>query len=308
MWIENFNDITMPAWSGRQKNAVVFTENYNRLYRAIIPRGEHFGSDMRRKLGGTRQATISYRIRRSPNYESDATFTGKALGIGDVRWNTGYGHKNPALYGGHGFSARAWVGKDNRFGIYVYHLDQTTKNGKTWGDTFVMGNLSADGEWSDVSISVDLDAGEVWGSINGVESRRWKIRVSSKTRCDIAWLDVYHGGSQVPRRDIWMDFDDIRAEWDTDLIVVPTDGTIPTVAYRDGYDSKPALRWAVKNAQALLANRGFLASNTFNSKCQPDGWFGPGTELAVKAFQRINGLPITAQVDSATWDRLLKRA
>ncbi|MDJ0773695.1 MAG: peptidoglycan-binding protein [Mastigocoleus sp. MO_167.B18] len=37
-----------------------------------------------------------------------------------------------------------------------------------------------------------------------------------------------------------------------------------------------------------------------------DGLFGPGTEAAVKRFQRANRLPITGVVDSRTWDKLTK--
>ena len=36
----------------------------------------------------------------------------------------------------------------------------------------------------------------------------------------------------------------------------------------------------------------------------PDGIFGADTENALKAFQRLNGLPATGRTDPATWDRL----
>ncbi|GHF38990.1 hypothetical protein HNQ07_001801 [Deinococcus metalli] len=35
-----------------------------------------------------------------------------------------------------------------------------------------------------------------------------------------------------------------------------------------------------------------------------DGWFGPVTAAAVRAFQGANGLPVTGTVDRATWDSL----
>ncbi|GGS29785.1 peptidoglycan-binding domain-containing protein [Deinococcus knuensis] len=37
---------------------------------------------------------------------------------------------------------------------------------------------------------------------------------------------------------------------------------------------------------------------------QGDGWFGPVTADAVRAFQSASGLPVTGRVDRATWDRL----
>lgn len=37
-----------------------------------------------------------------------------------------------------------------------------------------------------------------------------------------------------------------------------------------------------------------------------DGDFGPGTATAVEAFQSANGLPVTGQVDAATWPKLLE--
>jgi len=37
-----------------------------------------------------------------------------------------------------------------------------------------------------------------------------------------------------------------------------------------------------------------------------DGQFGAGTASAVSAFQTAHGLPVTGQVDAATWPVLLK--
>ncbi|MGM9321948.1 peptidoglycan-binding domain-containing protein [Deinococcus aquaticus] len=37
---------------------------------------------------------------------------------------------------------------------------------------------------------------------------------------------------------------------------------------------------------------------------QGDGWFGPVTAEAVRAFQQASALPVTGRVDRATWDRL----
>ena len=40
-------------------------------------------------------------------------------------------------------------------------------------------------------------------------------------------------------------------------------------------------------------------------KLVPDGIYGPNTVRAVREFQRQNGLPVTGETDSATWNRLV---
>ncbi|MBQ7128490.1 MAG: peptidoglycan-binding protein [Clostridia bacterium] len=42
-------------------------------------------------------------------------------------------------------------------------------------------------------------------------------------------------------------------------------------------------------------------------KVAPDGIFGQRTHDAVKAFQEINGLPATGEVDEKTWDEIYKQ-
>lgn len=54
---------------------------------------------------------------------------------------------------------------------------------------------------------------------------------------------------------------------------------------------------AVKRAQRLLEKHGV--------KCSQDGDFGPKTQAAVKEFQQKKGLPVTGDVDKATWAALL---
>ena len=36
----------------------------------------------------------------------------------------------------------------------------------------------------------------------------------------------------------------------------------------------------------------------------PTGYFGPRTQQAVEAFQRLYGLPVTGYVEAITWDRI----
>ena len=62
--------------------------------------------------------------------------------------------------------------------------------------------------------------------------------------------------------------------------------------------------YAVTNIQYLLA---YL--NQFYSEIPPvalDGIYGPSTENAVRAFQQLFDLPVTGEVDLATWDALYR--
>lgn len=43
------------------------------------------------------------------------------------------------------------------------------------------------------------------------------------------------------------------------------------------------------------------------SKVKVDGVFGAGTQSAVRAIQRKNGLKVTGAVDSKVWDLLIKK-
>lgn len=61
----------------------------------------------------------------------------------------------------------------------------------------------------------------------------------------------------------------------------------------------------VKRAQALLAVAGEVASNTFDENHSPDGLFGPGTEEAVKSFQRKQDLIPDGVIGKMTWAELL---
>ena len=38
----------------------------------------------------------------------------------------------------------------------------------------------------------------------------------------------------------------------------------------------------------------------------PDGIYGPETRRAIEEFQKLYGLPVTGEADSATWNRLVK--
>jgi peptidoglycan hydrolase-like protein with peptidoglycan-binding domain len=74
----------------------------------------------------------------------------------------------------------------------------------------------------------------------------------------------------------------------------------PTLRLSAGYpDVSPYLRDEVKILQRSLVDWGFQVT--------PDGKFGPGTERAVKAFQRRSGLGDDGVVGPRTWELLLAK-
>ena len=71
----------------------------------------------------------------------------------------------------------------------------------------------------------------------------------------------------------------------------------PVLRLNSGYpDSSPELQGAVRDLQRELVRWGF--------DIKPDGKLGPGTEGAVKIFQRKHGLRDDGIVGSATWSAL----
>lgn len=64
--------------------------------------------------------------------------------------------------------------------------------------------------------------------------------------------------------------------------------------------------WA-RRVQSLLAANGVRVSNTFNSQGYADGIIGPGSESAIKGFQRTRGLSNDGIVGKNTWTKLLGR-
>jgi hypothetical protein len=74
----------------------------------------------------------------------------------------------------------------------------------------------------------------------------------------------------------------------------------PTLELDDGFeDVSPELRDEVKELQSLLNKQGFSLT--------VDGFFGEGTETAVKKFQSTHGLVADGVVGKATWNALLNQ-
>jgi hypothetical protein len=76
-----------------------------------------------------------------------------------------------------------------------------------------------------------------------------------------------------------------------------------------GYSSKGLAHQQedVKTCQALLLKEGYEDRNTTDPRNYADGYFGPGTETAVKNFQQAEGLAVDGVVGAATWAALLSQ-
>ena len=63
-------------------------------------------------------------------------------------------------------------------------------------------------------------------------------------------------------------------------------------------------RECVRKLQSWLAVEDVIAANTFDANHKPDGLAGPGTDSAIKAFQKKNGLKDDGVVGPKTWATL----
>lgn len=71
------------------------------------------------------------------------------------------------------------------------------------------------------------------------------------------------------------------------------------------YDQKPGRTGGLAGGYVELLQQRLISKHFACGGCGADGIFGNGTEQSVKNFQEENNLPITGEVDSVTWTRLL---
>ena len=109
-------------------------------------------------------------------------------------------------------------------------------------------------------------------------------------------------GQQYIRGYIVPDFKSAADGKDPEPEPVSDDGTIDvtTLRYGDGMGDKQDRHDEVAAAQALLILRGCSCG-----WCGADGEFGNDTRKAVLKFQQKMSIPVTAQIDTATWDKLV---
>ncbi len=82
---------------------------------------------------------------------------------------------------------------------------------------------------------------------------------------------------------------------------------MPELSLYAGYRSKGRYgeRFAVSALQILLARHGFADARSLDGTCAADGYFGRGTEAALKAFQRSVGLVADGVCGLREWSLLV---
>ena len=83
----------------------------------------------------------------------------------------------------------------------------------------------------------------------------------------------------------------------------PPERIFPTIREGDGFlgGPNPEYRPAVKAAQIMLDHWDFADLRSTDGSCGADGAFGPGTEEAVRDFQRDRSLVVDGIVGDVTW-------
>ena len=85
------------------------------------------------------------------------------------------------------------------------------------------------------------------------------------------------------------------------------DYEMPTLELWDGYKSKGKghLRQSVRALQIMLAGAGHADQMSADKTCAADGWFGQGTDAAVRSFQRDYALVADGKCGRLTWAALV---
>ncbi|MCP3976363.1 MAG: DNRLRE domain-containing protein, partial [bacterium] len=194
-----------------------------------VPEGENTGSGVAFKFQdqtGSEPEEIFFRYYIRIDQSWDPTYGGKFPGISGTYGVAGWGGRPSD--GTNGWSARGLfqpnvAGAANPLyntvpvGHYVYHAEQPTQ----WGDNVLwqeayLGYLEKD-RWYSIeqhlvlnTPGIDNGVLETW--VDGRLAYRqtdWRWRDTTALKIEQIWLNVYHGGSDVPDQDISLYIDNI---------------------------------------------------------------------------------------------------
>jgi len=197
--------------------------------RVTVPAGENTGTGFAFEFAdqtGTEPEEIYFRYYLRIDQSWDPTYGGKFPGVSGTYGVAGWGGRQSD--GTNGWSARGLYqptvpGGDNPLagtvpiGSYVYHADQPTQ----WGDNVLwqdgyLGFLEKD-RWYSVEQHLVLNTPglndgvlETW--VDGRLAHRqtdWRWRDIDSLKIEQIWMNVYHGGTDVPDQDISLYIDNI---------------------------------------------------------------------------------------------------
>jgi len=199
--------------------------------RVSVPAGEHYGTSFKYDfvdMGMAPPAEMHFRysIRLGPTWTTDGGGGGKLPGFGATYDTAGWGGRPSD--GTNGWSARMlfWQpesGRDTgatRIGYYAYHADMTGTYGANWfwsGGPIGPGGALEVGRWYQIECYVRNNTpgendGVLRGWVDGVmvyEKTDVKFRDVERLHLENIWFDIYYGGSWVPPRDMYVDFDNV---------------------------------------------------------------------------------------------------
>jgi hypothetical protein len=197
--------------------------------KVTVPAGENTGMSVAYKFAdqtGSEPEEIYFRYYLRIDQSWDPTYGGKFPGISGTYGVAGWGGRRSD--GTNGWSARGLyqptvpdngnpLGDMVPVGSYVYHAEQPTQ----WGDNVLwqdgyLGYLEKD-RWYSIEQHLILNTPgindgvlETW--IDGRLAYRqtdWRWRDTDSLKIEQIWLDVYHGGTDVPDQDISLYIDNV---------------------------------------------------------------------------------------------------
>ena len=197
-------------------HTALVTESGNQFLRVGFPAGSHNGTSWKLPTGTSDAARIQYRIRFSPNWQSQG---GKIPGFGNPTVDAA-----GVCLGGCGLlpadGITSWSGRahyDSALGLGTYlYVPGKSEWVIQWGAVRLV-----PGQWYTVEYTVKMNTpgqndGVMTATINGqqlMNATNLNFRSVPTLHVGNAWFDFYYGGSAVPAPTMWMDVDDITVDW-----------------------------------------------------------------------------------------------